>query len=114
MIVLLYFFCATVGLRVGAFGDMSAGREVLNSFILAVILTYICIVDSRIAGKPIPISVYWLVFMLFGIAVPVCIISAHGKRGLVIVAIHIVGLVIVYVATALITSLLIRGTFSPY
>jgi len=114
LIVLLYFVSATIGIRIGAFGYVSAEREVLNSLLLALILTHLCIVDRRIVGKPLPTSFYWLVFILYGIAVPVCIIRARGLGGVVVVVIHFVGMLLVYLAAAIVTSLLVNGTMLPY
>jgi len=114
LIVLLYSVWVTIGIRMGAYGDESAARQVLNSFLLALILTHLCIVDRRIVGKPLPTSFYWLVFILFGVAVPVCIVQARGVRGIVIVAIHFVGIVLVYLAAMFVTSLLVNGTMFPF
>jgi len=114
LIVLLYLVWVTIGIRVGAYGDESAARTVLNTLLLALILTHICIVDRRIVGKPLLTSFYWLVFILSGIAVPVCVIRARGLRGAVIVAIHFVGILLVYLAAAIVTSLLVNGTMFPF
>ena len=114
LIVLLYFVWVTIGIRMGAYGDASAERQVLNSFLLGIILTHLCIVDRRIVGKPLPTSFYWLVFILFGFAVPLCIIQARGVRGFVIVAIHFVSMLLVYLAAGIFTSLLVNGTMFPF
>ncbi len=114
LIVLLYLVCVTIGIRMGAYGDASAARQVLNSFLSAIILTHLCIVDRRIVGKPLPTSFYWLVFILFAVAVPVCIVQARGVKGVLIVTIHFVGLLLVYVTAAIVTSLIVNGTMFPF
>lgn len=114
LVVLLYLVCVTIGIRLGAFGYVSAEREVLNTLVLGLILTHLCIVDRRIVGKPLPTSFYWLVFILFGFAVPLCIIQARGVRGVLIVVIHFVGLLLIYLAAIFVTSLLVNGTMFPF
>ncbi|MBN2182787.1 MAG: hypothetical protein JW715_12825 [Sedimentisphaerales bacterium] len=110
LIVLVYIVVASIGIRVGVFQYISRERGFFNSFILALFLTQICILDGRIMGKPLSIFSYWLVFILFGIAVPVCIVRAHGLRGVGIVIAHFLGFILVYVISFLITSLLVYGS----
>jgi len=114
LISLLYFVCVVIGIRVGVSWFVPSERQYFHSLIFALILTHICIVDSRIARKPLSIFSYWLVFMLYHIAVPVCMIRARGIRGLGIVAGHILGLVLVYITAMIVTSLLVHGTYFPY
>jgi len=106
--------CVVIGIRVGVSWFVPSERQYFHSLIFALILTHICIVDSRIARKPLSIFSYWLVFMLYHIAVPVCMIRARGIRGLGIVAGHILGLVLVYITAMIVTSLLVHGTYFPY
>jgi len=114
LISLLYFVCVVIGIRVGVSWFVPSERQYFHSLIFALILTHICIVDSRIARKPLSIFSYWLVFMLYHIAVPVCMIRARGIRGLGIVAGHILGLVLVHITAMIVTSLLVHGTYFPY
>jgi len=114
LIFLLYFVCVVIGIRVGFSWFVPSERQYFHSLVIALILTHISIVDSRIAGKPLSIFSYWLVFMLYSIAVPVCMVRARGIRGLGIVAGHLLGLVLVYITAVIVTSLLVHGTFSPY
>lgn len=114
LIFLLYFVCVVIGIRVGFSWFVPSERQYLHSLVFVLVLTQICIVDSRIAGKPLSIFSYWLVFMLYGIAVPVCMIRARGIRGLGIVAGHLLGLVLVYITAMIVTSLLVHGTYFPY
>lgn len=114
LIFLLYFVCMVIGIRIGVFWFVPIERQQFHSLVFALILTHICIVDSRIVGRPLSIFSYWLVFMLYGIAVPVCIIRARGIRGLGIIVCHLLGLMLVYITAAFITSSLVHGTFYPY
>jgi hypothetical protein len=114
LIFLLYFVFIVIGVRIGIFWFVSIERQYFHSLVFALILTHICIVDSRIVGKPLSIFSYWLVFILYDIAVPVCMIRARGIRGLGIVVCHLLGLVLVYITAAFVTSLLVHGTFYPY
>jgi hypothetical protein len=114
LIILLYFICVVIGIRIGVSWYVPIERQYFHSLILALVLSHICIVDSRIVGKPLSIFSYWLVFMLYHIAVPVCMIRARGIRGLGIVAGHFFGLALVYIIAMIVTSLLVHGTFYPY
>jgi hypothetical protein len=114
LISLLYFVCVVIGIRVGVSWFVPSERQYFHSLVLALILTHICIVDSRIAGKPLSIFSYWIVFMLYHIAVPIYMIRTRGIKGLGIVAGHILGLALVYTTEMIITSLLVHGTYFPY
>ena len=96
LLVLVYFIVMMMGIADGAstYG-LPQEREILYSLALALVLTQVCIVDRRIVGKPLLISSYWLVFILYRIAVPICIVRARGLRGLAYVAAHFVGMVLV-------------------
>jgi len=107
LIVLAYLIMAMMGIRLGIFQEISLGRNYIYSIALALVLTQICIVDSKIMGSPLPIFSYWLIFIFYGIAVPVCIIRARGRTGLVIVAAHYLGLMLVYIASCFITYLFV-------
>ena len=109
LIVLVYFTISMMGIRLGFYQYISKGIDLLYSLALALILTEICIVDSRLVGKPLSIFSYWLVFMFYGYAVPICIIRAHGKFGIVIVAAHLIGLILVCSISFLITDFLVHG-----
>lgn len=112
LIVLVYVIVASIGIRFGLYQDISRIQGLLHALILALVLTHICIVDGKIAGKPLSIFSYWLVFMFYGIAVPICIIRAHGKRGLLILIIHSFGLLLVLTVSAFITLLLYESILS--
>ncbi len=111
LIVLVYLIIAMKGIRLGYYNYISTGIGYIYSLALALILTEICIVDSRIVGKPLSIFSYWLVFMLYGYAVPICIIRARGKFGFVIVAAHFFGLILAHTIFWIVTSLLVHGGF---
>ncbi len=114
LIVMVYIVITSIGIRTGVFQYISRERGIFNSLILALFLTQICIVDGRIMGKPVSIFSRWVVFMLYGIAVPVFIIRAHGLKGVIIVIAHYVALMLVYIVSWLITSCLIYGTSFLY
>ena len=107
LIVLVYLIISMIGIRVGIYQGISRERGVFYSLALALVLTQICIVDSRIVGRPLPIFSYWLLFIFYGIAVPICIIRARGLSGLGIVAAHFVGLMLVYLVSFFVTSLFV-------
>ena len=109
LIFLAYFLMAMMGIRLGMYQYISIERQYVYTIILALVLTYICIVDSRIVGKPLSIFSYWLVFIFYRVAVPVCIIRARGLRGLGILAAHFIGLVLVYAIASFVTDLILYG-----
>ena len=111
LLALVYFIVVMMGIAHGASASlMSPEREYLYTFTFALVLTQVCIVDSKIAGKPLSIFSYWLVFIFYGIAVPVSIIQVRGLRGLICVAAHFVGMVLALIVSFSISSLLF-GTF---
>jgi hypothetical protein len=111
LIVLVYLIIAMMGIRLGRYQYISKGIGFFYALALGLVLTEICIVDSRIVGKPLSIFSYWLVFMLYGFAVPICIIRARGKFGLVIVAVHFIGLMLVQTIFSFLTRYLVFGRF---
>ena len=93
LIILLYLVIAVTGFEAYFNSEQIQPHEVLISFFLAALLTHLCIIDGKIVGKPLPFFSYFFVFILFGIAAPVCVIRAHGiKQGIKIILIHLVGL----------------------
>ena len=113
LIVMVYIIMASIGVRFGFDQEISKEREIINSLFLGLFLTQICIVDGRIAGKPLSIFSYWLVLIFFGIAVPVCIIRAHGFKGVAIVLAHYLGFMLVLISFAFITWWFLFDLFSP-
>jgi hypothetical protein len=112
LIVLVYLIIVMYGISSGIFlGGMLGDRGFFYSIVLAIVLTQICIIDSQIMGKPLSILNYWMVFTFYGIAVPICIIRARGLRGLGILAIHFVGLTLVYNIAWYVTSLILYGVY---
>ena len=113
LIVLVYLIMAMMGIRFGIYQDISRGRQIIYSIALGLVLTQICIVDSRIVGRPLSIFSYWLIFIFYGVAVPVCIIRARGLSGIGILVAHFVGLMLVQIISSVVTSLLVYGRFFP-
>lgn len=109
LIALVYFITVMMGIRLGLFQEISLGRNYIYSLALALVLTQICIIESRIAGRPLPIFSYWLIFIFWGLAVPACIIRARGLKGLVVVTAHFFGMILVYIASFLITDIFVNG-----
>ena len=109
--MLVYLIMMMEGVALGFFDlEIPPEREALYTLAFALVLTQACIVDSRIAGRPLPPTTYWLVFMLYSIAVPYCIVLARGLRGLVYVAAHLLGMLLVSIISFVVTGLLF-GTF---
>lgn len=104
LIMLVYIFMALIGIRYGIHPKVRS-FDFINAIVLALLLTQLCIVDSKIVGKPLSIFSYWVVFIFYGIAVPICIIRAHGSKGLLIIVAHLFGLLLVLVMSSFITLL---------
>ena len=111
LIVLVYVIMALIGIRYGVHPEVRS-YDFINAIVLALVFTQLCIVDSRIAGKPLSIFSYWLIFIFYGIAVPICVIRAHGTKGLLIIVAHLFGLLLVLTVSAFITLLLYESILS--
>jgi hypothetical protein len=108
LLALVYLIVMMMGIadRTSTYG-MSEERRVLYSLALALVLTQACIVDCRITGKPLSIFSYWLVFMFYGIAVPISIIQARGLRGLIYVTAHFLGIALVLIISICVSYLVL-------
>jgi len=110
LIVLAYLIMLILGITVGiTLEEVSNQKMFVCGFVLAFVFTHICILDRKIIGKPLPISTYWLVLILWIVAVPICIIQARGWAGFKIIVIHFVGLILTYFVSFLVTYLLVYG-----
>ena len=113
LIVLVYLVAAIYSIGLGISSEVRQ-RDLLYSFIIAFLFTQICIVDSRIYGKPLPPNSFWLVLMFYPIAVPILIIRAHGIKGIGFLIIHLLGLILVSIVFCLITTRLVYGSFFAF
>ena len=59
-----------------------------------------CVVDSRILGRPVIRTFYFLIFITWPLAVPIYLIWSRKWRGLAPMCVHGLGLFVLYVATA--------------
>jgi hypothetical protein len=107
LILLVYVVVALIGIRYGIHPEVRS-YDFINAIVLALVFTQLCIVDSKIVGKPLSIFSYWVVFIFYGIAVPICIIRAHGKKGLLIIVAHLFGLLLVLVMSSFITLMFVE------
>lgn len=108
LIVYLYLICVIYSIGLGISYELES-KEFFYTLAFSLVLTQICVVDGKIVGKPLPTSTHWLIFMLYSIAVPICIVRAHGVKGLGIIAIHYIGIVLVSTAFFSVTYLLLYG-----
>lgn len=108
MLVECYLIVMLEGIAFGVFAlELPVEREWLYSLALGLVLTQVCIVDSRIAGNPLPLTTYWLVLIFYGIAVPICIVRARGLRGMAYVAAHVIGMLVIFLISSFVTGLLL-------
>lgn len=95
-IVLLCFY-----LLVAANGALQASPPhtamigILLALAMASAVTYLCIVDSRIVGRPIVQSVHWIMFVTWPVAAPIYLIYSRRWRGVALLLLHVIGLVVV-------------------
>ena len=68
------------------------------------IMTYWCVVDSRMRGSPIVHSLHWIIFFTWPIAVPIYLIRSRGLRGLGLALLHTIGLYAATMAAYLLTG----------
>ena len=108
LILMAYLFMVIMGIRSEVIYAGSSSYDLLIIVFLALLLTDICIVDSKIVGKPLSVFSYWIVLVFYGIAVPFCIIRAHGLKGLGILVIHYIGLSFTLGLSSYLTWLLIK------
>jgi len=106
LLVLVYLILLMMGIADGTspYG-LSQERRFFYSLAFALVLTHVCIVDCKIVGKPLSIFSYWLVFMLYGIAVPISIIRSRGLRGLAYVTAHFFGMSLVLIISFYLSDL---------
>lgn len=110
LIIVAYLTVALIGLGFYVDYDRMEPHGYLVYLIFALVLTHLSIVDSRIEGKPIPVSLYWLVLIAYSVAVPICVIRAHGvKRGLKAILLHLIGLFLVLFISVCIYELIVYG-----
>jgi len=96
LVILVYLIIAIIGLRYDVDFEKNELHACLIYMVLAFTLTHVSIVDSRITGKPIPSSSYWLVLIFYGIAVPICIIRSHGiRKGVKLIILNSIGFLVV-------------------
>lgn len=105
LIILVYIIMTSIGIRFGINPEFGL-LTYLIGLLLALLLTQICIVDGRIVGRPLPVSTHWLVLILFPISIPICFFRVHGTKGLVIVAAHLLGLLIIFIVSSYVMLLL--------
>ena len=111
MIVFAYAITALAAIRM-AIGDEAESRRLLYSVTLALVLTRICTLDSAILGKPFPPCSNWLIFLAQPFSVPIYIIRARGIRGLGILAVHFLGIMVVWIMFAAL-ALVVYSIMSP-
>ena len=113
LIVLAYLIISMMGIRVGIYSELGSGGA-LYSIALAFVLTQVCIVDSRIVGRPLPPNSYWLILMFSPFLVPLCIIRGRGMKSIWILAAHFAGMMLVFSTSFLVVSSLLPDTLYSF
>ena len=82
-VVTLYVSLAVFGVHVAVRGPShQPASDLLFSLAWGLLVTWACVLDSRLRGKPLPWTVYWLFFGFWYVAFPIYYLRARGWRGL--------------------------------
>lgn len=92
LVVCIYALTAASGLRPLVHSLPGALLLPLISLLLCSALTGWCVIDSRIARKPILHSLYFIIFCTCPVAVPIYLIKSRGLRGLGLALLNAFGL----------------------
>ena len=113
LIVLIYLIIALFGIRIAFPIDLGV-RKYLYAFTIGITAAYICIVDSKITRKPLPMSTYWLILIFYPVSIPVCLTRTHGIKGFGIFVLHYLGIMLTQFIAFSITNYFVNGSFFPY
>lgn len=108
LIVLVYLVTSMFGIRFALPLYMGL-RGYLYNLVIGIIIAYICIIDSQISRKPLPTSTYWLILIFYPISIPICLIRSHRFKGILIFAIHLIGIVLIFSASFAVTNYIFDG-----
>lgn len=93
LVICIYVMAAAWGLGpLIAHSPAGALLLILVTILLPSAMTGWCVVDARIARKPILHSLYFIIFFTWLLAVPIYLIKSRGLRGLGLALLHAFGL----------------------
>lgn len=67
--------------------------DLLRAFCTAIIVTLLCITDSKIIGRPMLHAARWIMFFTWPVAVPIYLVWSRGAKGLLVLVGHVGALV---------------------
>ncbi|MEZ5333657.1 MAG: hypothetical protein R2991_16855 [Thermoanaerobaculia bacterium] len=74
---------------------------------LGLLATLLVLTDAKLVGRPLPHTSAWLIWWAWPIAVPACLLSRRGLRGLLTLLLHGTG----FLVTTLVGALIVRWSF---
>ena len=81
--------------------------DLLLSLFTALVVTLLCITDSKVRGKPMVQAAQWIMFFTWPIAVPIYLVWSRGAKGLLILFGHIVALLVMVTAIIIVIEILV-------
>ncbi len=108
LVVTMYLIAFASGWNV-IFRPENLAINFLYVISLCLIMTYWCVIDSRIRGYPILHSFYFIIIFLWPVAVPVYLIWSRGFWGLTLAIIHLIGLYLTCVVSYHLAGYLVYG-----
>jgi hypothetical protein len=89
--LLLYVVAAACGWSEVFHPDHGGLLQAFFALAFSILLTYWCIIDSRVMGRPILSSFSWLIFFFWPVGAPSYLIWSRKWRGLGLAVLHAIG-----------------------
>ena len=109
LVLVLAMYLLAAGGSVIAILRPEGATRLLLSIAMCSIMTYWCVVDSRIRGVPIVRSLHWIIFFTWPLAVPIYLTWSRGLRGFGWALLHALGLYAASIAAYLTTGYVCYG-----
>ncbi len=109
LIVYVYIIVAIYGTRAALPIDMGL-RGYLFGLVISFAVAYICIIDSHITRKSLPMPIFWFILAFFPASVLFYFTIAHGLKGLMFCAFHFIGIILIFSASFNITYYLVYSS----
>lgn len=101
LLIAFYFIIAAATIRTLLVAKPGP-TDLLISLCTAIVVTWLCIADSRLMGRPMVQSTHWIMFFTWPVAVPIYLVWMRGMRGLLILLAHVCALFVMVVAIAIV------------
>src|SRR5204862_7830303 len=81
--------------------------ELLASLSTSILVTLVCIADSKVIGKPMVPAAHMALFFTWPITAPIYLIWSRGAKGVIVLAAHIGALTILLLGFFLIREIML-------